>query len=168
MDAFRWGPTALGTLGGRLGQAAFGGNCPCASARDAERGQGAGRHASRQRSPVRPVAGCMAAQLAVVRRKGSATENIVTEASLKRRSMNEGYNDGNRFAMGLNRKRLLTALYFPNRIIQRNFPLRTFIAPNVGNSFMGAHSFSSANALYLHVFATPPNRRFDRRRWSSN
>src|SRR5580704_388681 len=57
--------------------------------------------------------------------------------------------------MGLNRKRLLTALYFSNRIIQRNFPLRTFIAPNVGNSFMGAHSFSSANALYLHGVCHP-------------
>src|SRR3979411_2786617 len=57
--------------------------------------------------------------------------------------------------MGLNRKRLLTALYFSNRIIQRNFPLRTFIAPNVGNSFMGAHSFSSANALYLHGVRHP-------------
>src|ERR1700730_1915809 len=56
--------------------------------------------------------------------------------------------------MGLNKKRLLTALYFSNRIIQRNFPLRTFIAPNVGNSF-GAHSFSSANALYLHGVRHP-------------
>src|SRR5947209_19065815 len=55
--------------------------------------------------------------------------------------------------MGLNRKRLLTALYFSNRIIQRNFPLRIFI--NVGNSFMGAHSFSSANALYLHGIRHP-------------
>jgi hypothetical protein len=57
--------------------------------------------------------------------------------------------------MGLNRKRLLTALYFPNRIIQRNFPLRTFVAPNVGNSFMGAHSFSSTNAFYLHGIRHP-------------
>jgi hypothetical protein len=57
--------------------------------------------------------------------------------------------------MGLNRKRLLTALNFTNRIIQRNFPLRTFVAPNVGNSFMGAHSFSSANALYLNGVRHP-------------
>ena len=35
-------------------------------------------------------AGCMAARLAAERRKGSATGNIVTEASLPRRSMNEG------------------------------------------------------------------------------
>ena len=52
--------------------------------------QGAGGHASRQRSPVRPVAECMAARPAVERRRGSATGNIVTEASLPRRSMNEG------------------------------------------------------------------------------
>jgi hypothetical protein len=48
-----------------------------------------GGHASRQRSPVSVVAGCTAARLAVERRKGSATGNIVMEASLRRRSMNE-------------------------------------------------------------------------------
>ena len=66
-----------------------------------------------------------------------------------------GYNNPNRLAMGLNRKRLLTALYFGNRIIQRDFPLRAFVAPNVGNPFMGAHSFSSVNALYLHGVRHP-------------
>jgi hypothetical protein len=46
--------------------------------------------ATRLRSPVRPVAECMVARRAVERRKGSATGNIVTAASLRRRSMNEG------------------------------------------------------------------------------
>jgi hypothetical protein len=41
-------------------------------------------------SLVRPVAERMAPRLAVERRKGSATGNIVTEASLPRRWMNEG------------------------------------------------------------------------------
>ena len=40
------------------------------------------RHAARPRSPVKPVAGCMEARLAVERRRGGATGNIVTEASL--------------------------------------------------------------------------------------
>jgi hypothetical protein len=63
--------------------------------------------------------------------------------------------------MGLNIKRLFTTLYFANRVIQRDFPLRAFVAPNVGNPFMGAHSFSSVNALYLHglPLAVPPSRR---------
>jgi hypothetical protein len=56
--------------------------------------------------------------------------------------------------MGLNRKRLLTALYFGNRIIQRDFPLRAFVAPNVGNPFMGL----ILSVLLMHficmVFAT--------------
>src|ERR1700686_571793 len=64
-------------------------------------------------------------------------------------------NTSNGSAMSLNKKRPLAALYFANRIIQRNFPLRTFTAPNVGNSFMGAHSFSSANALFLHGVRHP-------------
>jgi hypothetical protein len=62
----------------------------------------------------------------------------------------DGYNHPNRFAMGLDKKRLLTALSFANRIIQRDFPPRGFIASNVGNPFMWAHSFGSVNALYLH------------------
>jgi hypothetical protein len=36
------------------------------------------------------LAECMAARLVVERKKGSATEKIATEASLPRRSMNEG------------------------------------------------------------------------------
>jgi hypothetical protein len=52
--------------------------------------------------------------------------------------------------MSLHKKRPLAALDFPNRIIQRDFPLRAYVAANVGNPFMGAHSFSSINALYLH------------------
>jgi hypothetical protein len=48
----------------------------------------------------------------------------------------------------LNKKRPLDALYFANRIIQRDFPLRAYVAPNVCDPFMGAHSFSSVNALY--------------------
>ena len=57
--------------------------------------------------------------------------------------------------MSLNKKRPLAALYFANRIIQRDFPLRAYVAPNVGDPFMGAHSFSSVNALYLHSVRHP-------------
>ena len=57
--------------------------------------------------------------------------------------------------MSLNKKCLLAALYFANRIIQRDFPLRAYVAPNVGDPFMGAHSFSSVNALYLHGVRHP-------------
>ena len=57
--------------------------------------------------------------------------------------------------MSLNKKRLLAALYFGNRIIQGHFPLRAFIAPNMGNPFRGAHSFSSVNAPYLHGISHP-------------
>ena len=39
--------------------------------------------------------------------------------------------------MSLNKKRPLAALYFGNRIIQGHFPLRAFIAPNMGNPFRG-------------------------------
>jgi hypothetical protein len=59
----------------------------------------------------------------------------------------DGYNNSNGSAMSLNKKRSLAALYFANRIIQRDFPLRAYVAPNVGDPFMGAHSFSSVNAL---------------------
>ena len=59
--------------------------------------------------------------------------------------------------MGLNRKRLLTALYFPNRIIQRNFPLRTFTAPNVGNSFMAGRSFFPVLLMhFITAWYSPP------------
>jgi len=57
--------------------------------------------------------------------------------------------------MSLHKKRPLAALYFANRIIQRHFPLRAFVAPNVGNPFMGVHFFTSANALYLHGVRHP-------------
>jgi hypothetical protein len=57
--------------------------------------------------------------------------------------------------MSLNKKRPLAALYFANRIIQRDFPLRAYVAPNVGDPFMGAHSLSSVNALYLHGVRHP-------------
>ena len=57
--------------------------------------------------------------------------------------------------MSLNKKRPLAALYFAYRIIQRDFPLRAYVAPNVGDPFMGAHSFSSVNALYLHAVRHP-------------
>ena len=57
--------------------------------------------------------------------------------------------------MSLNKKRPLAALYFAYRIIQRDFPLRAYVAPNVGDPFMGAHSFSSVNALYLHGVRHP-------------
>ena len=57
--------------------------------------------------------------------------------------------------MSLNKKCLLAALYFGNRIIQGHFPLRAFIAPNMGNPFRGAHSFSSVNAPYLHGISHP-------------
>src|SRR6202035_3209431 len=67
----------------------------------------------------------------------------------------EGYNNSNGSAMSLNKKRPLAALYFANRIIQRDFPLRAYVAPNVGDPFMGAHSFSSVNALYLHGVRHP-------------
>ena len=67
----------------------------------------------------------------------------------------DGYNNSNGSAMSLNKKRPLAALYFANRIIQRDFPLRAYVAPNVGNPFMGAHSFSSVNALYLHGVRHP-------------
>ena len=67
----------------------------------------------------------------------------------------DGYNDSNGSAMSLNKKRPLAALYFANRIIQRDFPLRAYVAPNVGDPFMGAHSFSSVNALYLHGVRHP-------------
>jgi hypothetical protein len=46
--------------------------------------------AARFFSCIRPVAECMAARLAVERRRGSATGNIVMEVSLPRRSMKEG------------------------------------------------------------------------------
>ena len=46
----------------------------------------------------------------------------------------EGYNNSNGSAMSLNKKRL-AALYFANRIIQRDFPLRAYVAPNVGDPF---------------------------------
>ena len=67
----------------------------------------------------------------------------------------DGYNNSNGSAMSLNKKRPLAALYFANRIIQRDFPLRAYVAPNVGDPFMGAHSFSSVNALYLHGVRHP-------------
>jgi hypothetical protein len=67
----------------------------------------------------------------------------------------DGYNNSNRSAMSLNKKRPLAALYFANRITQRDFPLRAFVAANVGNPFMGAHSFSSVNALYLYGVRHP-------------
>jgi hypothetical protein len=57
--------------------------------------------------------------------------------------------------MSLNKKRPLAAFYFANRIIQRDFPLRAYVAPNVGDFFMGPHSFSSVNALYLHGVRHP-------------
>src|ERR1700720_1964081 len=57
--------------------------------------------------------------------------------------------------MSLNKKRPLAALYFAYRIIQRDFPLRAYVAPNVGDPFMGAHSFSSVNTLYLHGVRHP-------------
>ena len=57
--------------------------------------------------------------------------------------------------MSLNKKRPLATLYFAYRIIQRDFPLRAYVAPNVGDPFMGAHSFSSVNALYLHAVRHP-------------
>ena len=47
----------------------------------------------------------------------------------------EGYNNSNGSAMSLNKKRPLAALYFANRIIQRDFPLRAYVAPNVGDPF---------------------------------
>src|SRR6202040_726384 len=68
----------------------------------------------------------------------------------------DGYNNSNHSAMSLTKKRPLAALYFANRITQRDFPLRAYVAANVGNPFMGAHSFSSVNALYLHG-VRPPN-----------
>jgi hypothetical protein len=37
----------------------------------------------------------------------------------------------------------------------RHFPRRAYVAPNVGNPFMGAHSFSSINAIYLHGIPNP-------------
>ena len=66
--------------------------------------------------------------------------------------------------MSLNKKRPLAALYFRNRIIQGHFPLRAFIAPNMGNPFRGAHSFSSVNAFYLHGIGHPWNTRSARTR----
>jgi len=57
--------------------------------------------------------------------------------------------------MSLNKKRQLAALDFANRFIQRHFPRRAFVAPDVGNPFRGAHSFSSAYALYLHGVCHP-------------
>jgi hypothetical protein len=57
--------------------------------------------------------------------------------------------------MSLNKKRQLAALDFTNHFIQRHFPRRAFVAPNVGDPFMGAHSLSSANALYLHDVRHP-------------
>src|ERR1700730_5793465 len=66
----------------------------------------------------------------------------------------DGYNNSNGSAMSLKKKRL-AALYFANRLIQRDFPLRAYVAPNVGDPFMGAHSFSSVNALYLHGVRHP-------------
>jgi hypothetical protein len=57
--------------------------------------------------------------------------------------------------MGLNRKRLLTALYFAYRIVHRDFPLRVFVAPNVGVSFMRAHFFGSVDARDLHGLRAP-------------
>jgi len=47
------------------------------------------------------------------------------------------YNNYNRSAMNLNKKCPLAALYFRDRIIQGHFPLRAFIAPNMGNPFRG-------------------------------
>ena len=35
--------------------------------------------------------------------------------------------------MSLNKKRPLATLYFAYRIIQRDFPLRAYVAPNVGD-----------------------------------
>ena len=59
------------------------------------------------------------------------------------------------FLLSLNKKCPLAALYFGNRIIQGHFPLRAFIAPNMGNPFRGAHSFSSVNAPPLHGISHP-------------
>src|SRR5262245_13980046 len=61
----------------------------------------------------------------------------------------DGYNNINPSASSLNNKRRLAAFYFTNCIIQREFPLRTFVASNVANPFMGVHSFGSIDALYL-------------------
>jgi hypothetical protein len=54
--------------------------------------------------------------------------------------------------MSLSKKRQFAVLDFANRFIRRHFPLRAFIAPDMSNPFMGDHSFSSANAFYLHHF----------------
>ena len=67
----------------------------------------------------------------------------------------DGYNNSNGSAMSLNKKHLLATLDFTNRFIQCHFPVRAFVAPNVGNPFMGVHSFRPVNALYLHGVRHP-------------
>jgi type I restriction enzyme M protein len=49
--------------------------------------------------------------------------------------------------MGLNIKRLFTTLYFADRVIQRDFSLRAFVAPNVGNPFTGGYTLRDALEL---------------------